>query len=102
MTVAETSIDRYHALMAEGAVSRTQALILSMMDPAKDYTRAELSDLTKLMINCVTGRVDELIKEGHLEEIEYELDGEKRKYSRKCGITGFKAKVVRLPVAECG
>lgn len=90
--MAKTSVDRYHELMVDGEVSRLQALILSMMDEGRDYTRAELSELTHLAINTVCGRVNELIKDMRLEECS----------ARKCSITGFTAKVVCLPMAEGG
>lgn len=86
--IAETSRVRYHELVATGDVSRQQAELLSYMQPGNDYTRAELSQITGLMINCVTGRVKELLDDGKLEE----QDGEKR----RCGVTGYTAKVVRL------
>lgn len=88
MAIAETSVARYHELLATGDVSRQQAELMAVMSPGQDYTRAELSSLARMMINCVTGRVAELIEDGKLEEQE----GEKR----KCTVTGYTAKVVRL------
>lgn len=86
--IAETSRTRYHELVATGDLSRQQAELLSHMTPGKDYTRAELSRISGMMINVVTGRVNELIEAGKLEEQE----GEKR----RCEVTGYTAKVVRL------
>jgi hypothetical protein len=87
---AETSIRRYHALLADGEVTRIQAQILSVMETGKAYTRAELSQATGLMINTVTGRVYELVQDGRIEESP----------ARHCGITGYTAKTVRLSVSE--
>lgn len=86
--IAETSRQRYHKLVETGDVSRQQAELMSFMSPGKDYTRAELSQISGLMINAVTGRVNELLQDGKLEE----QDGEKR----KCSVTGYTAKVVRM------
>jgi hypothetical protein len=96
MTATTTSINRYHALMSEGDVSRHQALILSMMKNGRDYTRMELSALTRLPINAITGRVFELVKDDRLEEPQEGAI----KVTRKCTVTGHTAKVVRLPVAD--
>lgn len=86
--IAETSRQRYHELVETGDVSRQQAELLSFMRAGKDYTRAELSRISGLMINAVTGRVNELLKDGKLEEQEDE--------KRRCNVTGYTAKVVRL------
>lgn len=85
--VQETSVAIYKRLIAEGEVSRQQAAILCRMVPGEDYTRAELSELSKLPINAICGRVFELVNESHLLE-----DGE----NRACTITGNTAKTVRL------
>lgn len=90
--MAQSSIDRYHQLMAEGGVSRQKALILSMLTPGKDYTRNEIQDLTKLTLHAVTGRVNALVSEGRLNEDEFER--------RRCNITGSSVKVVRLAGAD--
>lgn len=86
--IAETSRQRYHELVETGDVSRQQVELMSFMRPGWDYTRAELSRISGLMINCVTPRVKELIDAGKLAE-----DPEEK---RKCGVTGYTAKVVRL------
>lgn len=88
MTVAETSRVRYEELLKSGELSRQQAELLAYMRPGIDYTRAELSHLTDMPINCVTGRVNELLDSGKLSE----EAGEKR----TCKVTGYTAKVVRL------
>lgn len=90
MSVADTSIERYKELVAEGAVNRQQALILCKMQPGASYTRSELSDITKLQINAVCGRVFELVRDMRLEE----------GTPRKCKVTGNTAKTVRLPMVD--
>lgn len=85
--VADTSIERYKALVAEGVVTRCQAAILHKLEEGTEYTRAEISEMTKLPINSVCGRVHELIHEvKRLEE------GSKR----ACKVTGNTAHTVRL------
>lgn len=90
--VAGTSVERYKQLVAEGMDDRQKARILSKMEHGKGYTRGELSELTLLTINAVTGRVRELLDDGLLVEVE----GEKR----ECSVSGFTAKVVRLAEKE--
>lgn len=90
--VAQSSVDRYHQLMAEGGVSRQKALILSMLEPGRAYTRNEIADMTKLKLHAVTGRINALVSEGRLDEDEYER--------RACSITGSSVKVVRLAGAD--
>lgn len=89
--VADTSIEIYKRLTAEGKVSHMQARILSKMEEGKDYTRNELVCMTLLPINAVTGRVNELVHELSLLE-----EGEKR----KCSVTGNKVGTVRLAAVE--
>lgn len=88
--VADTSIERYKAMVAEGEVTRVQAAILCKMEEGKEYTRAELSERSHLPINTVCGRVNELVKDDRLEESGV----------RKCSVTGYTAKTVRLAGAD--
>ena len=64
--VADTSIaafyDNVHALDA------VKPTILAAMEHGKDYTRKEISKMCGIDINCVTGRVNEMVKSGDLEE----------------------------------
>ncbi|HEV2612518.1 MAG TPA: hypothetical protein VGU61_19810 [Noviherbaspirillum sp.] len=93
MAVAETSIERYRQLAADGELGPQQQKVLAAMKPGVQYTRAELSKLTGFAINVITGRVNELIHdEKRLEECDI----------KKCPVTGYKAKTVMLAPAEGG
>lgn len=92
MTVAETSIAAYNGLKDSGSLGKQKRQVLAAILPGARYTRSELSDITGLPINCVTGRVRELIDEGRLEDC----------VPRQCRITKHTAKTVRLPIAEAG
>jgi DNA-binding MarR family transcriptional regulator len=90
MTVAETSIQAYADLKDSGTLGRQQTLILAAIIPGGRYTRSELADITGLPINVVTGRVNELVKAGRLD------DGA----PRQCRITKHTAKTVRRPEVD--
>lgn len=89
--VADTSIEIYKRLIAEGHVSHMQARILSKMEEGKEYTRNELVCITLLPINAITGRVNELVEKLKLLE-----KGPKR----ACTITGNEVNTVRLVAVE--
>lgn len=87
MAIAETSVIAYQDLKDSGALGNQQRLILAAVIPGCRYTRSELADITGLPINVITGRVNELVKAGRLD------DGA----PRPCRITKHTAKTVKRP-----
>lgn len=87
MTVAFTSRLAYDELKDSGNLGKQKRAVLAAVRPGLFYTRSELSELTGLPINCICGRVRELLDEGRLEEGK----------ARQCSVTGHTAKTVRLP-----
>lgn len=77
--VSETSRGAYDHLKSAGTLGTRQKQILAAMRPDRDYSLQELSKLTKLPINVVSGRVSEL-KNAPLNRLEH---GPRR----KCSIT---------------
>ena len=68
MPVADTSIRSYRSLLDSGRTTRRQHDILRVMVEGKTYSRRELARLTGLEINCICGRVRELLDAGALIE----------------------------------
>lgn len=60
MPVSQTSKKAYREIIEEGGISRQKALILSVMRDDVGYSLQELSRLSGLQINAVSGRVNEL------------------------------------------
>lgn len=85
--VSDTSIECYHAIRGEGKLGKQQSEVLEAIRKGRDYSLQEISKLTGLAINAVSGRVNELKESGALEQAE----------TRKCSITGRTVRPVRLP-----
>lgn len=68
--VRDSSRDAYAHLKAEGKLGPKQKQIVAFIEkrPGSDFSRIELSSGTGLPINCVAGRVKELIDLGVLKE----------------------------------
>lgn len=90
MTVAQTSIDTYHAIRDDGTLGKRQAEVLAAVQPGLDYSLQELVRLTGLGVNCIAGRCHELRSLGLLELAP----------TRPCPVTGRTVKPVRLPVGQ--
>ena len=86
--VSSTSIAAYLDMQSGGKLGHQHEVILSAIKPDSDYSLQELSKLTNLPINCVSGRCNELRIARRLEI------GRKR----KCSITNITINAVRLPV----
>lgn len=86
-SVQETSIECYHAIRDEGRLSKQQSAVMEVIRKGRDYSLQEISRLTGLAINAVSGRVNELKESGVLEQAE----------TRKCSVTGRTVRPVRLP-----
>ena len=76
--VRESSRAAYDELRDTGRLGRQQKTILDQIKPGRDYSLRELSRLTHLEINAVSGRVNDLKKLNLL------VEGEKR----ACTVTG--------------
>ena len=85
--VQSTSIECYHAIRGEGRLGRQQSAVMEAIRKGRDYSLQEISKLTGLAINAVSGRVNELKESGALEVAE----------TRKCSVTGRTVRPVRLP-----
>jgi hypothetical protein len=85
--VADTSIENYHAIQAEGKLKPQHDIILQVISPTRDYSLQELCILTKLPINVVSGRCNELKTARRLETAQ----------KRSCSITKRTIAPVRLP-----
>ena len=90
--VASTSIDCYHSLKDTGALTARQTQIMGHIQHGRDYTLQELSKLSGLGVNTVSGRCCELRK-----KLVLELAGK-----RRCSITGESVNPVRLPSVQPG
>jgi hypothetical protein len=85
--VSETSIVSYHEIQAEGKLNPQHNLIMQSISPSRDYSLQELCLLTKLPINVVSGRCNELKTARRLETAQ----------KRSCSITKRTVAPVRLP-----
>lgn len=61
MSVSQTSIENYHLHRNAGDLGRQCKVLLSFMVAGKDYSRAELAQLTGVRLSSVCGRVNEMI-----------------------------------------
>lgn len=78
--VRRTSRDAYRELQDTGKAGTQRAQILeTMLKKPVSYTRSELSKATGLTINAVSGRVNEMIRDGVIVE---------STWTRQCNITG--------------
>lgn len=68
MTARDTSIDAYHDHDRSGELGRQQMKLLGAMRRGRDYSRSELSRLTRIRLTSVCGRVKELKDKGRITE----------------------------------
>lgn len=90
MSVAETSIKAYTEIVAEGRAITQRDKILELIKRIGSLTREEISECTGLRLASVCGRVNELIRDGLLEE----------RVTTRSRHTGRECKVVSVPKAE--
>jgi hypothetical protein len=76
--VRSTSLEAYDDICEDGTLGKQQRTILEVMKPDWDYSLKEISQLTGIEINAVSGRVNGLKRKGWLVENE----------KRPCSITG--------------
>lgn len=87
MSVRESSISAYHDLRDTGKLGKQAQIILCAMKAGRDYSLQELSRLTGIAINAVSGRCNDMKKLGAIAEAN----------ARKCSITGRTVHPVCLP-----
>lgn len=90
MTIRITSRSSYGAIKEDGQLAKQEEAILFVMKPEWNYSLKELSHLTGIAINAVSGRVNGLKKKYRL------IEGEKR----HCSITGRTIIPLQLPSAQ--
>lgn len=88
--VRDSSRAAYHELRDSGRLGRQQQTIIDQVKPGRDYSLRELSAITGLEINAVSGRVNDLKKLNLL------VEGEKR----PCTVTGKTITPVKLPAKQ--
>ena len=81
----EASIQAYKHLIESGELSRQQVMVLAALHELGEATRQEISRHSGIPINCVCGRVNELLNRGLVAEEE----------SRTCNVTGHTASQLR-------
>ena len=78
MSISTTSINAYTDIKNDGTTATQKNIILDALDDAaKPLSAREIKELTGLEINAVSGRINDLKKDGLLVEAE----------KRKCSIT---------------
>lgn len=88
--VSDTSRSAFHSLSPVLYLQPKEELILSIFGPATRVSRQQISEITRIPINCVTGRVDSMLTKGVLIE-----EGERRD-----PFTKKRQKLLRLPVGQ--
>ena len=84
----ETSIAAYHELRDDGKLTAKQQQIIDYLHrhPGAVFSRLEISRAIDMPINCVAGRVNELLEKGVIEEAD----------QRPCRISGRRINPIRL------
>lgn len=80
----QTSVKAYRNLIQNGSISTSSAKVFDSIDRNGSKTRSQIARDTGMPINCVCGRVNELIADGVLK------DGLKV----NCPVTGHSAHLV--------
>jgi hypothetical protein len=75
----ETSLSAYSEMKEHGKATKQTEFILSKLEHGRDYTLREIQALTGLEINVVSGRVNDIKKDGLLQH---------SALKRKCTVTG--------------
>jgi len=78
MSISTTSIEAYNDINSDGTSATQKNIILDTLDTiAKPLSAREVSNITGIEINAVSGRINDLKKDGLLVEAE----------KRKCSIS---------------
>jgi DNA-binding MarR family transcriptional regulator len=89
--VRPTSIDTYRKLQATFGEQTFKIMAFLHANKHRDYTRREIASYLKLDTSSVSGRVNKLVHDGDLIELETK---------RKCSITGVTSFALSLPEAQ--
>jgi DNA-binding MarR family transcriptional regulator len=89
--VRPTSIDTYRSLQANFGAQTFKILAFLHANKHRDYTRREIASYLKIDTSSVSARVNKLVKDEVLIEIETK---------RKCSITGVTSFALSLPEAQ--
>jgi len=81
-----TSIQAYNEIKCDGTLQRQEKKIIDRMERGVNYSLQELSEITGIQINAISGRCNGLKKKGVLECSE----------KRKCNITNRTIKPLML------
>lgn len=87
MTVAQTSLLAHREIKRTGSMSARHAEVMAVIGHGQDYSLQELVTLSKLPINIVSARVNELKSAEFLEHGP----------TRKCRMTGRTIRPVKRP-----
>jgi len=68
MSVRDESLYAYQDINNDGTANTQRAVVLAAVRLLEPCSRAGVSKYTKLPINCITGRINELIKSGRIFE----------------------------------
>ena len=87
-SVRETSVAAYHELRDDGKLTAKQQQIIDYLHrhPGAVFSRLEISRAIDMPINCVAGRVNELLEKGVIEEAD----------QRPCRISGRRINPIRI------
>lgn len=87
MSVAQTSIENYHAHKRSGRLGAQAQQILDFLQQnwTQNWSRMEIAERLSLRLSSVCGRVNELVEAGLVEE----------RAERPCSMTGKTIKPVR-------
>jgi len=85
--IRKTTLDAYFYIRGNGIdLNQKGALVEILFSNAAPLTRVELSELTGIRINAVSGRINELINDGYVAEA----------LKRDCTITHMSVNPVKL------
>lgn len=87
--IRETSRNAYHSLDLNESEKKVMAFMHSLPNGTA-LNRRQISQRSNIPINCIAGRVNELVAKGYLEELEPERDP----------VTGKSAHPVRIKPAQ--
>ena len=84
--IQDTSIQAYNGIKYDGTLQKQEKQIVDNMKRGQNYSLQELSQITGIGINAVSGRCNGLKKKGVLECAD----------NRKCNVTGKTIKPLML------
>ncbi len=88
--VADTSREAFHTLSPADYLQPKEQAIIAIFGPNTRLSRQQISEVSRIPLHSVCGRVDSLLTKGVLVE-----EGERRD-----AYTGKRQKLLRLPVGQ--